>query len=71
MPITMYKMLFPHTNVNELIKYIKKKMVLCTCNNSFIPQMGICKLTLIYEDFEYECNASARKWVYIIRDVRL
>ena len=45
MPIRMYKMLFLHTNVNEL--NISKKIVLHAYNNVCIPQMGISRVTII------------------------
>ena len=56
MPINMYKMLFPHTNVNKLNKSINRKIVLHAYNNSCIPQMGICKVIIIIEGTGYHCN---------------
>ena len=53
MPIKMYRTLFPHTKLNESIN---KNVVLCTCNNSCILQMDICRGIIINEDIEYQCN---------------
>ena len=42
--IRMYKTLFLQTNIDESNKTIK---VLCTYNNSCIPQMGICQIAIV------------------------
>ena len=47
MPIRLYKMLFLHTNITELKKYIDKEIVLYTYNSSCIPQMGVCRIIII------------------------
>ena len=52
MLIRMYKMIFPHTDINELHKSINK-IVLCVYNTSCIPQMGMCKVTIINKGIKY------------------
>ena len=50
MPVRMYKLLLPQTNIDELNKSINKKIVLHTYSNSCIEQMGkmgICHISII------------------------
>ena len=42
MPINMSKVHFPKTTNKDLKKSIDKKVALCVCNKSYIPQLGIC-----------------------------
>ena len=46
LPVNMFKMLFSRTPIEELNKYINKKVRLCTYNNFSIPQVGICRVTI-------------------------
>ena len=49
-------MLFPNITSADLNKCIDKKVVLCTYNSLYIPQIGICKITLTYKDIESQCS---------------
>ena len=47
-PIRMFRISFTQININELNKFInEKKIVLCTYNNSCIPQIVICHIVII------------------------
>ena len=52
-PNNTYKSLFLYTNISNLNKFIKRKIVLNACNNSCIPQMGICHNAIINKGNEY------------------
>ena len=53
MPIRKYKLLFPHTNLNELNTSINRKIVLHPYNNLSIPNMG--RVALINKGIKYQC----------------
>ena len=53
MLINMFKTLFPRISITDLIKYTDTKVVLCTYNNSCIPQLGVCKVSIIHKGFEF------------------
>ena len=46
-------MLFLQTNNDELNKFIKRKIVMCTYNNSCITQMGIYHFATINKSIKY------------------
>ena len=71
MPIRMYKILFLHTNINDLNKSINRKIVLHTYNNLCIPQMA--HNAVINKGIEYQCSffVGARKWTNITGDATL
>ena len=56
MPIAMFKMLFSNTTGVDLYKCIDTKVVLCTYNNSFISQMGICKVAIAHKGITFQCR---------------
>ena len=52
MPINIFKMLFPRMLFTKLNKYINKKVRLCAHNNSSMPQLGICRVTIKHKNIE-------------------
>ena len=51
--IEMFNMVFPCTKIIELNKSIDRKIILCTYNNSCVPQTGECKVTTINKSIEF------------------
>ena len=51
MPIKMFRMVFPYTNITDLNKSMDKNSII-HLSNSYIPQMGVCKITIINKGIE-------------------
>ena len=54
MPMRMYKALYSNTKITDLNTSIDRKIILHTYNTSCIPQMGVCKITIINKGIEYQ-----------------
>ena len=44
--MNMFRILFSRASTAKLNKYINRKFVLHACNNSSIPQLGVCKVII-------------------------
>ena len=50
MPINMFSKLFSRTPIAELKKYIHKEVTLHAYDNSSVPQLGVCRVTIKHKD---------------------
>ena len=56
MLIKMFKTLFPHSKITNLDRPLDRKIILCTCYNSCLPQMAVSKVTIINNGIECQCS---------------
>ena len=54
----MFKKLFPRMPITKLNKNINKKVRLHVYNNSRIPQLVLCKVTIEHRNVELPCSFS-------------
>ena len=56
MPVKMFKVLLANTTILDLNNCIDKKVVFHTYNNSYIPQIVTCKVTVTHKDIGFQCS---------------
>ena len=58
MLIKMFKTIFPHTKITYVNNTMDRKIILHDYNNSCVPQMGVCRVTIINKGIEFQCSVS-------------
>ena len=57
--LDIFKVLFPKTTLEQLLKHKDKRVILCTYSNSCVPQMGVCKVNIVNKGIKYQCSYNA------------